>query len=76
MITCLGLVVGTVKSATTQDILNQCTMFLKEHIHLHDTNAEFEINGTVFCTLLDTCTENGFVALFRMHDGFTKMGVA
>lgn len=76
MITCLGLPVGIVESASAQDVLNQCARFLSTHQYLRETNAEFEIDGTVFCTLLDTNNDNGFVALFRTYDGFTKIGVA
>ena len=78
MITCLGLIVGAVVSTSKQDVLNQCARFLDTHRYLLEKNADFEIDGKVYATVIDTCEypDGVFGALFKMYDGFTGLGVA
>ena len=77
MITCLGLIVGIIKSVNTQDVLNQCAKFLCTHKYLIDKKVDFEIEGQVYATVVDTCKypDGKFGVLFNMYDGFTKIGV-
>ena len=77
MITCMGLVVGMVESASTQTTLNQCAKWLKRYKHLLDLYPQFIIDGLVYFTVIDSFIEHGEVfILCKMHDGYTKMGTS
>lgn len=78
MITCLGLVVGAVKSCVREFVLNECAKFIKEHSYLIDSSHfDFEIDKQVYATVLDTYEEEGkLYVYFRMYNGSTAMGVA
>lgn len=75
MITCMGLIVGIVESQYTQDVLNQCAVWLKKYPHLLDLYPKFIIDGTVYFTVIDSFIENNEVfILCRMYDRSTKVG--
>ena len=77
MITCMGLIVGMVESASAQDVLNKCAKFLKKYKHLLDTYPRFIIDGVEYCRVIDTHVEKGNVyVLCRMYDGRTMMGTS
>ena len=77
MITCVGLAVGIVESVYTQDVLNKCAKWLKNHKYLLDINPDFIIDGQVYCTVIDSYIDSGEVfILCRMYDGFTKIGTS
>ena len=77
MITCLGLVVGEVKSCVREFVLNECAKFIREHSYLIGSHFDFEINRQVYATVLDTCEEDGkLYVYFQMHNGETTIGVA
>lgn len=77
MITCMSLVVGGVWCADRQDVLNQCTDFLKLYSYLRKKGTEFVIDGTVYAVLSDTYEIEGVLyALFNMYDDDVEMGVA
>lgn len=78
MITCLGLVVGELKSCVRQFTLNECAKFIKEHSYLISSNHfDFEIDRQVYATVLDTYEENGkLYVYFRMYNGETSIGIA
>lgn len=74
MITCLGIVVGIVESENTTDVLKQCANFLKTHRYLNKKGVEFEIEGMIFATVVDTHNfEDGeFGVLFQKYDNFME----
>lgn len=77
MITCLGLVVGTVTSPCKQDTLNTCAKFLSTHKNLLKVGTKFEIDGIVYTTVIDFVSdEYDFAVMFRLYDGTSGMGVA
>lgn len=78
MITCLGLIVGVVTSASRQDVLNQCTEFLKNHKYLLGSEINFEIDREVYATVKDSSEQsNGnLLILFKTYDGRPGVGVA
>ncbi len=70
MITCLGLIVGIVESASREDVLCQCAKFLKTHQYLNGLEVEFEIDRQVYATALDTHNfDDEFGVLFKTYDG-------
>lgn len=75
MITCKGLIVGVVKNANRQDVLNQCASFLKNHKNLGYC-AQFEIDNMVYATSIDVCEDDDYSVLFRLHNGSVAMGIA
>lgn len=73
MITCLGLVVGAVTSTDRQDVLKQCAEYIYTHRYLEGSNVSFEIDGQIYCTLVDTHISDGyFYMMVLMYDGFTS----
>ena len=73
MITCMGLVVGAITSAIRNDVLEKCARFIYTHRYLEDTNVSFEIDGEIYCTLVDTLVSDGFFYMMvLMYDGFTS----
>lgn len=77
MITCMGLVVGTVTTPHQQDLYNTCAQWLKNNPHLHNLRPVFEVEGQEYCMCLDVCTDGDFCVLFEnLSTGFAGMGVA
>ena len=71
MITCNGLVVGMVTSATRQDVINMCTEFIKMHKYLIG-----KFDHVVHATVIDSYEDGGVYALYRTYDGRTSVGIA
>lgn len=78
MITCKGLVVGSIESANPQDLVNQCAKWLKKYKHLLDIpGLSFNVEGIKFFTVLDTFEENGEVFIYcKSYDGFVYIGTS
>ena len=77
MITCLGLIVGTVETSYAQDVINKCARWLKNYKHLVNEGLSFEVEGFTFFTVIDYFEENNeLFILCRLYDGSTKMGTS
>lgn len=77
MITCTGLIVGTVESPYAQDLINQCAKWLKSHRYLLNEGLIFKVEKLDYFTVIDYFEENNEVfILCRLYDGSTKMGTS
>lgn len=78
MITCMGLVVGSVTTPDAQDVLNQCARFLKKYKHLLSVpKLQFIIDGVPYCTVIDTHQEKKEVLfLCELYNGRTMIGTS
>ena len=79
MITCMGLIVGTLESVDYQysELMMMCAKWLKNYTHLLNSYPQFMINGKLYFTVIDSYFENERLFIMcKMHDGFTKLAVS
>ena len=75
MITCLGRIVGTIRTADRNDLARQCLEWLRNNKYLLDIMPVFCVEGIEYLCLKDyTYTENNLLAgYFQFHDGDVKV---
>lgn len=75
MISCLGLIVGTITSGSRNTLCEQCLEFCVKHKHLLQNDLIFQVENIDYVRLADyTETEDGSLfGYFRFMDGDVKV---
>lgn len=69
MITCLGRIVGMIKTADRNDLATQCLEWLWNNKYLLDTTPIFCIEGMEYLQLKDYIEDSKLAGYFQFHDG-------